>query len=204
MDPRDVGRSYDQIAHLWSSDEFPRENGIAQHERAIGFTDLRGPALDVGCGSSGRLLDLLLGRGFRAEGLDISVRMLELARRRHPQITFHHADICEWQVPHSYDFISAWDSIWHVPLQYQEGVLLKILEALSPGGIAIFTLGGTEGPSESIDSQMGPPMYHGTLGIPRTLALIAEAGSICRHLEYDQYPELHVYAICQRADGQGE
>lgn len=201
MDPQDVGKSYDLIAHRWDSDRFPRENGIAAHERAIAFTDLRGLALDVGCGSSGRVIDLLLEHGLSPEGLDISGKMLEFARRRHPDLTFHHADICEWQFPHPYDFISAWDSIWHVPLRAQEHVLLKILTGLSPGGVAVFTLGGTEAPSETTNSYMGPPMYHSSIGIPRTLELIREAGAICRHLEYDQYPEPHVYIISQRERG---
>jgi len=198
--PEDVARSYDQIAEIWDSDRFPRDNGIAQHERAIAFTALRGPALDVGCGSSGRLLDLLRERGFTVEGLDLSERMLELARRRHPDVTFHRADICDWQLPRAYDFISAWDSIWHVPLRHQEQVLRKILAGLSPGGVAVFTLGGTEGPSETTNCHMGPPMYHATIGIPRTLEQIADTGSLCRHLEYDQYPEPHVYVICQRRE----
>ncbi|MDZ7671065.1 MAG: class I SAM-dependent methyltransferase [Gammaproteobacteria bacterium] len=133
MDPQDVAKSYDQIAHHWDGDGFSRDNGIAQHERTISFTDLREPALDIGCGSSGRVIDLLAEHGFAPEGLDIPTRMLELARRRHPNVPFHHADICEWQFPHTYDFISAWDSIWHVPLPAQELVLHKILEGLSAG-----------------------------------------------------------------------
>jgi len=111
MGPLDVAKSYDQIADHWAGDRFPRDNGIAQHERAITFTDLRGPALDIGCGSSGRLIDLLQEHGFCPEGLDISSRMLEV---------------------------------------------------------------------------------------------IAETGSVCRHLEYDQYPELHLYVICQRSVPDGE
>jgi len=198
MDPLDVARSYDRIAHHWDSEDFPRGNGIAQHERAIAFTELRGPALDIGCGSSGRLIDLLLEHGFAPEGLDLSTGMLERARRRHPDLTFHHADIRSWRWPGTWDFITAWDSIWHVPLDDQEDVLRRLLAALAPQGVAIFTIGGTEVPSETRDHHMGPPMYHATLGVPRTLEILAEAGSVCRHLEYDQYPELHVYLICQR------
>lgn len=198
MNPEDVANSYDLIAHRWHGDRFARDNGIAPHEKAVAFTELRGPALDIGCGGSGRLIDMLLNHGFSAEGLDISGRMLELARSRHPSTIFHQADICQWEFPHSYDFISAWDSIWHVPLQLQERVLQKILSGLALGGVAIFSIGGTEDPSETKDSYMGPPMYHSTLGISRTLEVVARAGSICRHLEYDQYPELHVYIICQR------
>ncbi len=198
MNPQEVAASYDQLAEQWDSDGFARENGIAQHERAIAFTDLRGPALDIGCGSSGRLIDLLLKHGFAPEGLDNSGRMLELARRRHPALTFHQANIVDWPFPREYAFISAWDSIWHVPLREQDGVLRKILAGLGVGGIAIFTLGGTDEPSEVTNSYMGPPMYHATLGITRTLQVIAECGAVCRHLEYDQHPQPHAYIVCKR------
>jgi hypothetical protein len=30
-------------------------------------------------------------------------------------------------------------------------------------------------------------------------AVVSEAGCICRHLEYGQYPGLHLYVIVQRA-----
>jgi RimJ/RimL family protein N-acetyltransferase len=42
-------------------------------------------------------------------------------------------------------------------------------------------------------------MYHATLGIPKTLQVLAEACCTCRHLEYDQHPELHLYVVAQKA-----
>ena len=199
MTPDDIAKSYDQLAEHWNSDAFPRKNGIAQHERAIAFVTEKGCALDIGCGSSGRIIDLLTSHGFDVEGLDISDRMIALAKKRHPNVTFHHADICAWEFPRKYDLISAWDSIWHLPLADQEPVLKKILQGLTPGGVCIFTTGGRDAPSEKIDSAMGPRMYYSVLGIPNTLKLISETGLICRHLEYDQYPELHLYIIAQKA-----
>jgi SAM-dependent methyltransferase len=198
MNPIDVASSYDQIAELWNTHEFSR-NGIAQHERAIAFLERRDHALDIGCGSSGRFVDLLMQHAFHVEGVDISKRMIELAKQRHPKITFWNADICTWRFPRLYDFISAWDSVWHVPLAYQEPVLRKMMEGLRPGGVCIFTTPGLDAPSAKVDSAMGPQMYYSGLGIPRTLALIAETGCVCRHLEYDQHPELHLYIIVQRA-----
>ena len=59
--------------------------------------------------------------------------------------------------------------------------------------------GGLDAPSEKVDSAMGPPMCYGVLGIPKTLKLISETGCVCRHLEYDQYLELHLCIIAQRA-----
>jgi hypothetical protein len=83
-------------------------------------------------------------------------------------------------------------------LAQQEPVLKKILHGLTAGGVCIFTTGGLDAPSEKVDSAMGPQMYYSVLGIPNLLKLMSDAGCICRHLEYDQYPELHLYVIAQR------
>lgn len=197
MHPREIGRNYDEIAHIWQESHI-QSNGIPQFERAIKFTKAGKYALDIGCGSSGRFIDLLAHHGFEIEGIDISERMIALAKQRHPKITFYHEDICAWNFPHKYDFISAWDSTWHLPLKEQEPVLKKICEGLTKNGVFIFTTGGLDEPSETSDSSMGPPVYYSVLGIKRTLELLAEFGCICRHLEYDQPPETHLYIIAQK------
>jgi SAM-dependent methyltransferase len=199
MLPSEVAQSYDRIAARWADSDFDRSNGIEQHERAIGFTSQRGAALDVGCGSSGRFFDLLCSQGFEVEGLDLSPEMLKLARKAHPKITLHQADICDWKASKPYSFISAWDSIWHVPLAQQHSVLLKLCTALTPGGVVIFSAGGVETPGEVRDEHMGVPMYHASLGVPRICSLLAEGGCALRHFEYDQYLQPHVYFIAQRA-----
>jgi len=198
MEPQQVAASYDRLAARWSGPQFDRRNGIAQHERVIQFTVRRGTALDVGCGSSGRIIDLLIERGFEPEGVDLSSEMLRLARSRHPHVRFHLADICTWELSKHYEFISAWDSIWHVPLSSQRAVLQKLCTALSPGGVFIFTTGGVQSPDERRDRSMGEPMYHAAIGIPEVLQTILQSGCTCCHLEYDQYPESHVYVIAQR------
>ncbi len=48
---------------------------------------------------------------------------------------------------------------------------------------------------------MGVPVYYSVLGIPNTLKLIDSCGCVCRHLEYDQYPETHLYLIVQKGKG---
>lgn len=198
MTPDEIAKSYDQIAERWNSDEFQRSNGIGQHERAIAFLNNRRNALDIGCGSSGRVIDLLIGHGLTVEGLDVSARMIELAKVRHPDTAFHYADIRTWEFTKKYDLISAWDSIWHLPLADQEIVLTKILRGLTSGGVCIFTTAGLDAAEEKIDSAMGPPLYYSVLGIPKTLQVITDNQCVCRHLEYDHYPEPHLYIIAQR------
>ncbi|HEY2785752.1 MAG TPA: GNAT family N-acetyltransferase [Fimbriiglobus sp.] len=199
MTPEQVAVSYDQITELFLN---LSAYGFAQIERAIAFVKNKGVALDVGCGT-GRLMGLLSKHGFSTDGIDVSPAMIGLARDRHPEARLFHADICGWVLPRSYDLIVAWDSVWHVPLARQEAVLTKLCRGLSAGGILVFSTGGTDGPDERRDSHMGPPMYHATLGVPKTLQVLAEAGCVCRHLEYDQYPESHVYLIAQKS-GAGE
>lgn len=196
--PVETGETYDKIAQLWTSEEFDRSNGLSLHEHAIAFTRQRGKALDVGCGCSGRFIDLLQEQGFTLEGIDVSGQMIALARQRHPQVQFHQEDICRWELPTSYDFITAWDSIWHVPLLEQEALLAKLVSGLNESGVMIISYGGTDAPEELFDSSMGPEVYYGTLGVNGLLALLSKLGCCIRHVEYDQYPELHVGIIVQK------
>lgn len=199
MTPEEVAAGYDRLAHEWLD---VSAYGFAQVERAVEFVKHKGAALDVGCGT-GRLMGLLGRHGFRTDGVDVSPVMLALARQRHPDARLFHADICGWELPEAYDLIVAWDSVWHVRLAEQVAVLTKLCRGLAAGGVLVFTAGGTDGPDERRDSHMGPPMYHATPGIPTTLRALAEAGCVCRHLEYDQYPEAHVYLIAQKVEGDG-
>jgi SAM-dependent methyltransferase len=198
MKPIDQAHNYDEIASHWDGSGFNRNNGIEQHKKALQFAKESGNAIDIGCGSSGRIIELLLSHGFLVEGLDYSVEMLNLAKKRHPQIVFHHADICEWNITGQYEFISAWDSIWHVPLAKQEMVLKKICSALAPGGVLIFTSGAVDEPGEVSNECFGQELYHAALGVPSLLNIMEESSCICRHLENDDWPSSHLYLVVQK------
>ena len=200
MHPKEIGHSYDAIAHIWREPRI-QSYGVPQLERALGFAShCRSDcfALDVGCGCSGRFIEVLARHGFLVEGVDVSEKMIDLARQSHPHILFHHEDICDWEFPRKYDFVLAWNSIWHIPLDRQEPVLRKVCEGLSPGGVFMFTTGGLDKAEEKSDPCMGGPMYYSALGIPKTLELLGRFGCICRHLVYDQYHEQNLYIIEQR------
>ena len=200
METAEMAGNYDRIAGHWASGDFNAENGMAMHRRALGFLKARGAAMDLGCGASGRILGLMVKEGFEGvEGLDFSAEMVRLARERSPGVEIHQADVCEWVFSRKYDFISGWDGIWHVPLEKQEALLEKICGALTPGGVFIFTTGGVDEPGDGTNPFLGVPLYHAALGIPRTLEVVARSGCVVRHLEYDQYPELHLVLVVQKA-----
>jgi predicted TPR repeat methyltransferase len=195
-----IAAAYDQLAERWRDDVFDPANGIGQHERALAFLSQAGEgwALSVGCGCNTRFNPLLRAHGLQVEGVDISARMIELARAADPAVVLHQADIVGWAPPRSYRLISAWDSIWHVRLDEQRPLMRKLMAALDPGGVLIFSAGGLDRPDEHVDATMGPEVYYGTLGISGLLEVVNEAGCVCRHLEFDQYPEQHLVVIAQR------
>lgn len=200
MTPQETAASYDQLASYWNSDKFYRANGIEQHKRALQFVPQKTSAIDIGCGSSGRIIDLLLSEHFSVEGLDISTEMIRLAKLRHPHVLFHHADICGWSFPHKYDFISAWDSVWHVPLEKQQDVLIKLCDALDSNGVLIYTTGGLDRPDHITNPCMGQPLYHAGWAVDELLRVVSRCQCVCRHLEFDQYPEKHLYIIVQKVN----
>lgn len=195
-----IAQAYDALAERWLDDRFDRANGMPQHERALAFLDDQagGWALNVGCGCNTRFNPLMRAHGLQIEGIDISARMIALARAADPTVALHRADICEWQPARSYRFITAWDSLWHVPLAEQRRVMHTLLAALEGGGVCVFSAGGLDAPDEHVDATMGPEVYYSTMGIPGLLAVIAEAGCVCRHLAFDQHPEKHLCVVVQR------
>jgi SAM-dependent methyltransferase len=200
MDSSAIASAYNQIAERWLNDRFSQSNGIPQHEQALRFLQggSGGWALNVGCGCNTRFNALMRDHGMHIEAIDVSERMLALAREADPGVLLHHADISVWRLQRTYRFISAWDSIWHVRLEEQRPVMLKLMHALEPGGVFIFSAGGLDAEDEHVDSTMGPEVYYSTLGIPGLLGVIEEAGCVCRHLEFDQYPQKHLYIVAQR------
>ncbi|WP_341206435.1 class I SAM-dependent methyltransferase [uncultured Psychrosphaera sp.] len=104
----------------------------------------------------------------------------------------------KYQIPINYDLITAWDSIWHVPIEQQQKVLTKLISSLNPNGVFIFSCGGTEQKGEDTDTSMGKEVYYSTLGVNGFLQLFIDLDCICRHFEYDHPPELHRFFIFQK------
>jgi SAM-dependent methyltransferase len=197
VNPETTGAAYDRIARRWQ-ETTPPAYGMAALERALRFVRSRGRALDVGCGSTGRFVSRFETEGFCAEGMDVSAEMIALARERNPAAVFHRGDICRWELPGLFDLITAWDSTFHLPLAEQEPVTRKLCAGLAPGGVLLFTCGGTE-PGEITGSFWGEDFAYSTLGVEGFVRAAAESGCFCRHVEFDQLPENHVYLVVQKA-----
>ena len=197
MKPTDTGHLYDRIASWWDAQEEHSTTGLDFVRAAIKLSANKGKALDVGCGSGGRLVAALLDAGFQVTGIDVSGAMVEHARKRHPDSRFILGDICVWQPREQYDAIIAWDSIFHVPYSEQHGVVLKLCDALAAGGVILFTAGGVAG--EMTGRMRGQDFYYSSLAEEEYLRIMKEKGCRCVLMQRDQYPEEHVVFIGAKA-----
>lgn len=91
--------------------------------------------LDVGCGFGG-LPDLLAGKAGRVDAVDLSPKMIKLARRMHP-------DAANWLVgdvldeslpldPAGYDLVTSVSTLHHMPLR---PALRRLAGLVRPGGM---------------------------------------------------------------------
>jgi 2-polyprenyl-3-methyl-5-hydroxy-6-metoxy-1,4-benzoquinol methylase len=196
MEPSELGTKYDKIAQWWHDQHVDSSYGIDQFQRAMKYAAHGGKALDVGCGAGGRFVRVLQNSDFTVTGLDVSKEMINLARANHPDHRFLNQDICSWETEEKFDFIVAWDSIFHLPLAMQKPVISKMCQLLAKDGILIYTFGNAEG--EHTDQWHDDTFYYSSIGINENLQVLIKNGLAIMHIELDQYPEKHVYTIATK------
>ncbi|MDO8992529.1 MAG: class I SAM-dependent methyltransferase [Daejeonella sp.] len=192
----DIGKKYDKIAKWWHENHVNSSYGLEQIERAIRYCKHKDSALDVGCGSGGRIIRKLIQENFTVYGIDASAEMIAIAQSEHKDINLTNCNIIGWESDQKFDLIIAWDSIFHLPMTMQKPVIAKLCRMLKNSGILIYTFGDTIDEHES--EWHGDHFPYSSIGINGNLKTIMESGCECIHLELDQYPENHVNIIAQK------
>jgi SAM-dependent methyltransferase len=95
--------------------------------------------VEIGCGS-GREAKEILKRTDAYLGIDISESMIALAKNNVPDATFIVADIETTVLPESVDAVFAFASLLHSDKETLGLIFKKIYEALTPGGLFLYTL----------------------------------------------------------------
>jgi len=142
-DPKSlVARGYDLIAEAYLQ-RYAR-SAVRDHWLGELITLLPKGArvLDLGCGAGIPVAREIAARGFHVLGVDGSARQIELARSNVPAAQFLHADMTRMQfAPASFDAISAFYSITHVPRDEHAALFRRIATWLKPGGAFVASLG---------------------------------------------------------------
>jgi SAM-dependent methyltransferase len=93
--------------------------------------------LDVACGT-GLHIEYLKGH-FDAQGLDIDEEMLQIARQRSPEVTFHHGDMISFDLDQEFDVVTClFSSIGYVKtMENLSRAVACMADHLAPGGLLI-------------------------------------------------------------------
>ncbi|TQM84887.1 methyltransferase family protein [Saccharothrix saharensis] len=138
----DTRTSYDTVAESYtdltreSLAKLPLLRGVlalfAEAAREVG-----GPVADVGCGP-GHITAHLRGLGLDAFGVDLSPRMVDIARRDHPGARFEVGSMTDLPLADgSVGAVLAFYSVIHVPDAEVPAVLAHFRRVLRPGGVVL-------------------------------------------------------------------
>jgi ubiquinone/menaquinone biosynthesis C-methylase UbiE len=105
---------------------------VQKHLRSGGKT-----LLDVACGTG--IHTGYLRQHYQVEGLDLDNRMLEVARKKMPEITFHQGDMLDFELLQKFDVITClFSSIGYVKtLPKLNQAVANLEKHLKPGGVII-------------------------------------------------------------------
>jgi cyclopropane fatty-acyl-phospholipid synthase-like methyltransferase len=145
-DPRTLAaRGYDLIAEAYL-ERFGRSQVRDRWLRQmIARLPQRARVLDLGCGAGLPVARVLAAQGFQVVGVDGSARQIELAVANVPEGQFILADMTEVEfAPASFDAISAFYAITHIPRQEHATLLRRIAAWLKPGGVFVGSFGADD------------------------------------------------------------
>jgi ubiquinone/menaquinone biosynthesis C-methylase UbiE len=133
-------------------------------------------ALDLGCGT-GALATKYLSERFDVTGVDISQRSIDAARRDLPGARFVVADMATIDFPpRTFELVTAFYSLIHVPRQEHASVLGRIATWLRPGGVLIATMSAKDGGEGAEPDWLGVPMYWSNWNAETNCRLVTQAG----------------------------
>ena len=179
-DPKDIVREgYDKIGNQY--DEYRTHfSDEAELEEFMSLVKPGGHVLDVGCGPGIPVTRALVDSGFQVTGIDISQKMLDLAKHNVPEATFELGEMSALEFDDdSIDGIVSAYAVFHVPRTKHFSLFLDFHRILRKGGALLFSLGSRGGSDGVWDWDDGGwdvvPMYWSQYDPEKSIELLESA-----------------------------
>lgn len=140
MNTGELAATYDRIANDYAEDHKHDTWSLAMVERFVQLLSKRARVLDVGCGP-GWEARRFARAGFRVTGIDISPKLIALAKRRVPRGRFIVGDMRS--LPFgvgAFDGMCAKASLLHLQRREVSGVLKSFHRVLTRGGLLLIAV----------------------------------------------------------------
>lgn len=132
--------------------------------------------LDVGCGAGKPVDEYLVKQGFAVNGIDISERMIELAKKNVPQSFYEVKDMSKLkESEYCVDGIVSFYAIFHTSRETHQELLNRFASFMPNGGAILITMGSGEweGTEENFH---GAKMFWSHYGAEKNKEIIENAG----------------------------
>jgi 2-polyprenyl-3-methyl-5-hydroxy-6-metoxy-1,4-benzoquinol methylase len=173
---------YDQIALPYSIN-LERHTPIADLEKFISMMPTGAHVLDIGC-AAGRDSTYLAKNGCVVTGIDLSDKLLAIAKEKYPHIDFQHMDARDMTFKHE-----AFDGIWAnsiLPVLQRRDAHVVLTQAyllLKPKGVLFMRVKQGEGEAEISDALSGGVTRNFTFYKPKELVeMLEDTGFLIDHL----------------------
>lgn len=131
----DLKETYNRIAEDWHRDHTQDDWWVEGTDAFIQELPSGGRVLDVGCGS-GVKSKYLSEHGLKVIGIDISDKLLDIARREIPSIEFRELSMYDLDsMQETFDGVFAQASLLHIPRKDAGEIVQKMARRLVPGGL---------------------------------------------------------------------
>jgi ubiquinone/menaquinone biosynthesis C-methylase UbiE len=200
-------RAFDAMSARYD-EAFPHKEGqLAVVSTLLERVAAGARVLDVGSGTGLPTARQLVDAGCHVTGLDISPRMLEIARGNVPEAEFVLGDVMELSSEPRYEAVTAFFTLLNLPREKVLTALDLIHEALVPGGW--FALAMVEADVDDVPIAFLASRVRVTGYLRDDLrALLAESGFAVEHEQVLSYapetssaqPEIQMFFLCRKMD----
>lgn len=194
-----IRKGYDIIAsrYILERDQFKNDQYL---EKLDALLKPGSSILDLGCGAGKPVDKFLVDRGHQVMGIDISSKMIELAKIHVPEAKYLVRDISELKrEEYRVDAVVSFYTIIHIPKENHRELFTKINSFLPEGWLILVTMGKEE--NEEIGDFYGVEMYWSHYGPEQNREIIEEAGFEVIIDEIDTGGEESYHVILARKTG---
>jgi len=169
-----VKKGYNEVAERYSlqRDQFKNNTHL---DRCIKLLKPGASILDIGCGAGIPIDTYFIERGFRVQGIDISEKQIELAKRNLPEGKFEVKDMEELRAgDYRVDAVVSFYTIFHISREKHAQLFKKINSFLPTGGLLLVTMGSSHW--EGSEAFHGTTMWWSHYDAKRNRKIVEEAG----------------------------
>ena len=199
-----VEEGYDRMGERYAHELGITRQDLRSRQVSYLMNELPGGSelLDLGCGA-GTPTTKRLAEHFTVTGVDISQRQVERARRDVPEATFIQADMTSLRLPPcSFDAVTAFFSIIHVPRHEQPDLLRSIATWLRPNSLLFATMTARGKETDFDECWLGAPMFWSGFDSDTNKKLVQEAGLDIVSVEETQDSDGHFLWLMARKPGE--